>query len=60
MSRALSVTLVLLTTATLVMPGSGCSKKSDSQPNPEFKAPAIPAGRGPGEGAPGGKGAPKT
>ena len=37
MTRALSLTLVLLTTAALVFPGSGCSKKSDSQPNPEFE-----------------------
>lgn len=62
MPRALRVTVLLLTTAALVLPGSGCGSKEEAQPNPEFKAPNIPAGRSGGEGgppAPGGAKQPK-
>lgn len=62
MPRALRVTILLLTTAALVFPGSGCAKKDEAQTNPEFKAPNIPPGRTAADGgppAPGGAKQPK-
>jgi hypothetical protein len=46
MTRPLRGVLLVLLVAGVLVPGPGCSEKQESQPNPEFKAPDIPPGRG--------------
>jgi len=43
--RRLSSVVTALGITALTVPTMGCGSKSDSQPNPDFKAPELPAGR---------------
>jgi hypothetical protein len=55
--RMCSIVTALCMTA-LAVPTVGCGSKSESQPNPEFTAPELPAGRQGGPPGVGGKKAP--
>jgi len=43
--RRLSSIVTVLCLAALAVSTAGCGSKSDSQPNPDFKVPDIPAGK---------------
>jgi hypothetical protein len=50
MARAFRLVVFAALIGGVLVPETGCSNKSESTPNPEFKTPDIPAGRKAGEG----------
>jgi hypothetical protein len=50
MARAFRLTVFAALIGGVLLPETGCSSKSESTPNTEFKAPDVPYGRQAGEG----------